>query len=101
MELKKLGQKLRNTLSSKSQKKELESKKIFLLTNGVRTDSKIAPLAEVSQGTVSGHHREWTELGLFKKREENQPYDKLIILQEAGLDVPEIPGEDENNDNER
>lgn len=92
--------KLRNAISSKSQKKELESKMIFHLTNGDRTGSEIASLAEVSQSTVSRRHREWAELGLLEKREENQPYDKLITLQEAGLDVPEIQGEDDNNDNE-
>lgn len=81
-----------------SQEKEREGSKIFYPTNGTRSTSEIASLDEESQSMVSRRHREWGRVGLLEKPKENQPYNKLIALQEAGLDVPEIPEEDNNNE---
>lgn len=68
-----------------------ENKIIFYLTDGERGSANIAQYVSVSYDTVSRRRQEWAKFGLMEKPAANKPYRKLITLEEAGIDIPDIP----------
>lgn len=78
---------------------ERENKIIYNLTNGESSTRSISEYVSVSKDTVNNRQQDWAKLGLVEKAGPNEPYQKLITLEEAGLDVPDIPdtGEEETS----
>lgn len=85
-------EKVRKAVADPDEDKEKENKIIFHLTDGERGASRISEYVSVSHFTVNSRHSDWAKMGLLEKPGENEPYRKLITLEEAGVDVPEIPG---------
>lgn len=84
-------EKVNEAIADSDDEKEKENKIIFHLTNGERGAARIAEYVSVSHFTVNSRHSDWAKMGLLEKPGENEPYRKLITLEEAGIDVPEVP----------
>lgn len=76
---------------------EEDNKIIFHLTDGTRGAKTIAEYVSVSYQTVSNRRQAWAKVGLMEKPAPNEPYRKLITLEEAGIEVPDIPDEPEED----
>lgn len=71
---------------------------IYHLTDGQHSASDIANHVSVSSRTVSRRQQQWAKMGLVEKENQVSPYRHLITLEEAGLEVPDIPDPDGDND---
>lgn len=81
---------LEDALSDEIEKKEEELRIIYHLTNGENSTRHIASHVSVSRMTVSNRQRQWAKMGLVEKSSPNSPYQHVISLEEAGMEVPEI-----------
>lgn len=90
---------LDSAMSVNDSTSEEEHKIIYHLTDGNHGTRDIANHVPVGKDTVSNIQRMWSDMGLVEKDKQNQPYSKLIGLNEAGMEIPDIP-ETEKDDNE-
>lgn len=90
---------LGNALSGNDDDENKELRIIYHLTNGENSTRDIARHVSVGRGAVSSRQQQWAKMGLVEKEHQRAPYKNLISLEEAGLEVPEIP-EPEGNDND-
>lgn len=81
---------LREAIAADDDQKEKDNRIIFHLTNGERSTKDIEKFVNVTYKTVSDRQQEWAKAGLMEKPARNQPYRKLITLEEAGLGKPDI-----------
>ena len=89
---------LEDVLSSEDEEKEREQRIAYELTDGEHSTSDIAARISVSHVTVSNWQNKWSELGLVSKETSQASYQHLISLENLGLDVPEIPEAEEEED---
>lgn len=89
---------LREVLSSEDEEKQRELRIAYELTDGEYSTSNIASRISVSHVTVSNWQNKWSELGLVSKESAQDSYEHLISLENLGLDVPEIPEPEEEDD---
>lgn len=84
-------EKVHEAISDPDTEKEQENKIIFHLTDGERGNRGIAEHVSVSSSTVGNRRSEWAKMGLLEQPGPGEPYQKLITLEEAGIEVPEVP----------
>lgn len=94
---------LEDFLTSEDEDEQRELRIMYHLTDGEHSTSEIADYVSVSGRTVSRRQNEWARAGLVEREVSNEPYEHIISLVEAGLDVPDIPepeadGEDEEEE---
>lgn len=89
---------LTDVLSSEDDDKEKEQRIAYELTDGEHSTTNIADRISVSHATVSNWQNKWSELGLVNKKSEQASYKHLISLENLGLNVPEIPEPEEDED---
>lgn len=41
--------------------------------------------------TISNWHKKWSKFGIVDKEKDQEPYEHLISLKDAGLECPHIP----------
>lgn len=93
--LKTARESVHDAVSHADEEKEEDNKIIFHLTDGERSTKDIEKYVSVTYKTVSDRQQEWAKAGLMEKPAPNQPYRKLISLEEAGIEIPAIPDEPE------
>lgn len=84
-------EKVHEAIEDSDEDKERENKIIFHLTDGSSGARAIAEYVSMSDFTVNSRQSDWAKMGLLEKSGDNDPYRKLITLEEAGIDVPDIP----------
>lgn len=84
-------EKVHEAISHSDDVKEVENKIMFHLTDGNRSTKEIEDYVSVTYKTVSERQQEWAKAGLMEKPAPNLPYRKLVSLEEAGINVPDIP----------
>lgn len=87
--LKEIREDVQEAVTHDDDEKEEDNKIIFHLTDGERSTKDIEKYVSVTYNTVSERQQEWAKAGLMEKSAENQPYKKLVTLEEAGLEVPD------------
>lgn len=80
---------VQEAVSDDDDKKEGENKIMFHLSDGSKSTKDIEEYVSVSYKTVSERQQKWARMGLMEKPAENQPYRKLVTLEEAGIEVPD------------
>lgn len=85
-----------------NEEKERSARIAYELTDGTNSTTDIEPYIDYSYRWVSRRQMEWAKLGIVDKPGENQSYEHLASLTELGLDCPDIPDseteeEQENN----
>lgn len=89
---------LEEAVSADSDEVEEENKIIFHLTDGSRGANTISEYVSVSHDTVNSRQSAWAEMGLLEKPGPTSPYRKLLTLEEAGFDIPDIPDLDDDDE---
>lgn len=91
---------LNDILSDEDEDKQEDLRRAFHLTDGTYTRNEIANRTSYSGGWVSGRHGEWHDLGLIEKidTENRGSYRHVITLEEAGIEVPDIPDPEEESE---
>jgi len=84
-----------------NEEKERSARIAYELTDGTNSTTDIEAYIDYSYKWVSSRQIEWAKLGIVDKPGENQSYEHLASLTELGLDCPDIPDpetEDEQED---
>lgn len=81
---------MEEALSADDPKTEKELRVIYHLTNGENSTRDIAEHVSVSRQTVSNRQGGWSKMGLVEKDHPQAPYESIISLEEAGIEVPEV-----------
>jgi hypothetical protein len=76
------------------EKKERSARIAYELTDGTNSTTDIEDYIDYSYRWVSRRQMEWAKLGIVDKPGENRSYEHLASLTELGLDCPEIPDPD-------
>lgn len=82
---------LGNALSGSSDDENEELRIIYYLTNGENSTRDIARHVSIGKDAIGSRQQQWAKMGLVEKEHQRAPYKSLISLEEAGLEVPEIP----------
>lgn len=70
----------------------------YHLTNGDNSTRDIATHVSGGRDWVSSRQRQWAKMGLVEQEHSRAPYEHIITLEEAGMDIPEVPTDEEEND---
>ena len=68
------------------------------MTDGEHTTRDIAERISYSVYWISSRYDEWSNMGVIGRDGSNSPYEHVISLEEAGIEVPEIPKPDDDSD---
>jgi len=85
-------------LSAEDPKDQEELRIIYYLSDGEHSTRDIAEHVLVGKDAISARQKSWAKMGLLEKEHSRAPYEHVISLEEAGLEVPEIPGPEEESD---
>lgn len=94
---------LEEFLTSEDKDEQQELRIIYHLTDGEHSIREIAQHISSSRGTVRRRQNEWARAGLVEREGSYEPYEHVISLVEAGLEVPDIPEpeiDEEEDENE-
>lgn len=91
---------LTDALTHDDDQRQEDLRTTYHLTNGENGKQEIAKYITFSRGWVSDRQNEWANLGLVERDKPNSPYEHLIGLEEAGIEIPDIaePEEESNSD---
>lgn len=87
-----------DALSDNDPDEQEELRVIYHLTDGDTSTRSIASHVSVGKDAISSRQQRWAKMGLVEKEHANAPYKHIISLEEAGIDVPEIPDSEGGND---
>lgn len=98
---------LTDALSSEDEEEQKELRIIYHLTDGEHSTRDIASRISYSRFYISSRYSEWSNMGLIERDSPNSSYHHIVSLEEAGIEVPDIPdpedsseGDDEESDSE-
>lgn len=77
-------------LSAEDPEDQEELRIIYHLSDGEHSTRGITEHVSVGRSTVSRRQKSWAKMGLLEKEHSRVPYEHIISLEEAGLEVPEI-----------
>lgn len=80
-----------DALSAEDPEDQEELRIIYHLSDGEHSTRDIAEHVSVGRQAVSNRQSSWSKMGLLEKEHSRAPYEHVISLKEAGLEVPEIP----------
>lgn len=90
-----------DTVSEENDEEKERDKRIaYELTDGTHSTREIATRVNFSKGTVSNWQTKWSEQGIVDKGEGQDKAEHLISLEDAGLECPEIPEPEEEDEND-
>jgi len=89
---------LSGTLSHDDSEKQDDLRIAYHLTDGEHSNRDISEYVDFSHEWVRSRQSEWAQMGLVEKDNPNSPYEKIITLEEAGLEIPEIPSPNGGDD---
>lgn len=87
-----------DALSADDEEEETELRITYHLSNGENSTRNIANHVSHGRDWVSNRQQQWAKMGLVEQEHSRSPYEHVITLEEAGLEVPEIPTSEEEND---
>lgn len=91
---------MRDALTGGSPDETEQLRIIYHLTNGENSIRKIARHVSLSKSAISNRQQTWASMGLVEREHSNASYRRLISLEEAGLEKPEIPDAEGSDDDE-
>jgi len=74
-----------------NEKKERNARIVYELTDGTNSNKDIEDHIDYSYKWAGNRQMEWAKLGIVDKPDENQSYEHIASLTELGLDCPDIP----------
>lgn len=89
-----------SALSAEDPDDQEELRIIYHLSDGDHATRDIAKHVSVGRQAVSNRQSSWSKMGLLEKEHSRAPYEHVISLEEAGLEVPDIPEPDEESEGE-
>lgn len=89
---------LKDALSAENGETRLHKRQVYHLTDGNHSTRDIPDIVEPSRSTVMRWQSQWAAMGLLEKNGGNAPYNHVISLEEAGLETPELPESNAEND---
>jgi hypothetical protein len=85
-------------LSSDDDEKERNLRITYHLTDGEHTTRDIDDHISYSRYWISSRYDEWSNMGVIERDGSKSPYEHVISLEEAGIEVPKIPKPDDGSD---
>jgi DNA-binding MarR family transcriptional regulator len=89
---------MNEALSAEDSQAQEELRIIYHLSDGEHSTRDIAEHVSVGRQAVSNRQSSWSKMSLLEKEHSRAPYEHVISLEEAGLEVPEIPDPEEESD---
>lgn len=86
---------LEDALTTDDPEKEEKLRLTYHLTNGENSTRDIAKIVDWHYATISKKQSEWAEMGIVDRANSSESYSHVISLDEAGIEVPDIPEPDE------
>lgn len=87
---------IENAVSHEDEKTEQEQRIVYELTDGEHSSRDITERISHSKYWVTTRQNRWAKLGILEKPKPNSSYQHIVSLEEAGLECPDIPSpEDE------
>ena len=90
---------LTEALSSEDPEEERDLRITYHLTDGEHSTRNIAKRISYSRYWIMSRYEEWSNMGVIERNASTSPYNRVIGLEEVGIEVPEIP-EPEDDDSE-
>ena len=85
-----------DALSSEDSKQEKDLRISYHLSDGEHSVRTIADHVSVSRTSVSNYQKQWARMGLLEREHSRASFESVISLEEAGIEVPEIPQPDDD-----
>jgi DNA-binding MarR family transcriptional regulator len=79
-----------DALSAEDSKDQETLRMIYHLSDGTNSTRDIAEYVSVGRNAISRRQKSWAKMGLLEREHSRAPYEHVITLEEAGLEVPEI-----------
>ncbi|GAB3679671.1 hypothetical protein GCM10028857_01360 [Salinarchaeum chitinilyticum] len=89
---------LMDALSDEDEERQRDLRITYHLTDGEHGRRDIEDYISYSRGWVGARHTEWANMGLVERDSSSSSYRHVIELEEAGLEVPEIPDLEEETE---
>ena len=89
---------LQDILSDDDLIREKSLRAVYHLSDGTNSNSDIAEKIPYSAEFIRLRQNEWADLGLLERENKNTPYAQLVSLNEAGIEVPELPVKEADED---
>jgi DNA-binding MarR family transcriptional regulator len=87
-----------DALSAEDPEDQEELRIIYHLSDGENSTRDIAEHVSVKKDAISARQKSWAKMGLLEKEHSRAPYKNVISLEEAGLEVPQIPEPEEESE---
>ena len=84
-----------DALSAEDSGDQEELRIIYHLSNGENSTRHIAEHVSVGKDAISTRQKSWAKMGLLEKEHSRASYEHVISLEEAGIEIPEIPEPEE------
>jgi len=87
-----------DALSAEDAEEEEQLRLVYHLTDGEHSTRDIYDYADFGRNKIINLQKSWSKMGLLEKEHTRAPYESVISLEEAGLEVPEVPDESESEE---
>jgi len=87
-----------DALSAEDSEEQENLRLVYHLSDGEHSTRDIHDVVSFGRQKIMRKQKEWAKMGLLEKEHSRAPYEHVISLEEAGLEVPEIPDPEEESD---
>ncbi|WP_152418531.1 MULTISPECIES: hypothetical protein [unclassified Haloferax] len=84
-----------DALSAEDSEEEEQLRLVYHLTDGEHSTRDIYDYADFGRNKIIDLQKSWAKMGLLEKEHSRAPYEHVISLEEAGVEVPEVPKPEE------
>lgn len=85
-------------LSAEDSQNQGNLRLIYHLSDGEHSTRDIHEVVSFGRNKIMSKQKQWARMGLLEKEHSRAPYEQVISLEEAGLEVPEIPEPEEESE---